>query len=573
MSDSVIKNRIKAINDETDFEAISNIQIAEVLTLINNDKATKRDINAVISGFQGQLLKSTSAPSEGWRKGFYILIEDGTYTNITPNITTLSSKLNLGIYDNGLWSLKAIDIPSIEAIDGFGSSSATASGSAKNDKRLYEALTNLRFAGESIIIAPPVEYDSFIDYKTSANIASYTNDGTTVKVKSNVADFATRAMIFSGTRCDVTFDAGYGDEVIIFGKAIQNATQLVGGYMKTGQQTLEIYIFDVTGTYRPISFPTEQIIDRTKTISFDFSDSILIKVFQSGVFMCQFTRNQVYFDKPACGIISHDKLEKIYTYKLYGTNPKEPEEPTDLIKVNTVTLATGTTSADYKKVIYQENTLKIVDDVAVDGEYPFANKTIVLFGDSISVNTASSAYESKMKLKTKCNNIIRVGQGGQSFAGDLSGFGSQINARNPDLVIIHVTNDHRNNEVIGDLNSPIAGGTTVGGLRKILTEIIAYNKNVKIILCTPLTAGGASGLPASDQTNAQGKFMVDYAEAMIRVARVYGVALVDLASECGFRPRVEETTGRVYTDDGVHPISVGYEVMTSIIAKKVNSMI
>ena len=518
-----------------------------------------------------RLKKADVAPAEGWKDGIYFLVEDGTYSNLTPPLTAVPNKMNIGTVKNGVWELKVVDVVNPSVINGFASNSSIDSGSAKNDKLLYSAIKKLRFDDGIDIVVPSTDYEYTIDYKT---LQSYTNNGSVVTQQANLTpqEFTTRAMVFTGDKADVTFDAGYGDEFIIFCKAIQNATQMCAVYMKTGKTTLTRIIFDVTGTYNLGDTPTLFPIDRTKTISFDYTDDLYIKVYQDGALICQFTKASSYYDKPALGIVGHDNLTKKYTYALYGTTPTIPEQP-DVIVTEEVLIGEGNVSQEYKKVIFQNGNFKTIPDVAVDSNYPYKDKRIVLFGDSISVNEASSAYEAKMKLKTKCDNIIRVGQGGQSYAGVLANYGSQINAQNPDLVIMHVTNDHRNNETIGDLNSPISAGTMVGGLRKILTDIIAYNKNVKIIICTPLTAGGGGALPASDSANSIGKFMVDYAEAMIRVARVYGCSIVDLSSECGFRPRVEESeTDRVYTNDGVHPISVGYEVMTSIISKKVNSL-
>ena len=52
----------------------------------------------------------------------------------------------------------------------------------------------------------------------------------------------------------------------------------------------------------------------------------------------------------------------------------------------------------------------------------------------------------------------------------------------------------------------------------------------------------------------------------------YGITIVDLSQNCGFRPQIESTSNRVFTSDGVHPNLVGYEVMTSLIADEVNKL-
>ena len=119
-----------------------------------------------------------------------------------------------------------------------------------------------------------------------------------------------------------------------------------------------------------------------------------------------------------------------------------------------------------------------------------------------------------------------------------------------------------------------AAGTAslYGGLKKICNALITANKNVKIILCTPLVYGQISTYPASDVANSLGKYLHDYANAMKDFASNYGITIVDLSQKCCFRPQIEATTNRVYTSDGVHPNATGYEVMTTLIAEEINKL-
>ena len=202
------------------------------------------------------------------------------------------------------------------------------------------------------------------------------------------------------------------------------------------------------------------------------------------------------------------------------------------------------------------------------------SKIITLYGDSITVAYDSANYVSGILLKTGASVVNKKGVSAQSFGGQLQSDANiaTITATNPDVVILHSVNDHRNNVQIGTMADVAGTASLYGGLKNICNALISYNKNIKIVLCTPLGYGQISSVPGSDGANTLGKYLHDYANAMKDFASNYGITIVDLSQKCGFRPQIEGIINRVFTSDGVHPNVIGYEVMTTLIAEEINKL-
>lgn len=210
--------------------------------------------------------------------------------------------------------------------------------------------------------------------------------------------------------------------------------------------------------------------------------------------------------------------------------------------------------------------------------YPWEGKRMALFGDSITVDYMWRMYRQKMRDKTKAL-VANFGLSGGSLATTLQlpQFVDPMLAYNPDIVVIHNVNPHRANDAIGTMASPAGEQSLLGGLKSVCNQLIAQNKNVIIIICTPYPYGDVKplGYPdsfGSDAPNPQGLYMYQYADMMKHYAQSMGMAIADLSSRCPWRPQVESSvTERVYLLDGVHANVLGYEKMTDVIAEVANS--
>lgn len=80
-----IQSKINKIANETEFEGITHQEVAEVFTLINSDKASKKDLEKVDSGLKGVLKISDPKPAPE-AVGKYELADLGTYTALVPII-------------------------------------------------------------------------------------------------------------------------------------------------------------------------------------------------------------------------------------------------------------------------------------------------------------------------------------------------------------------------------------------------------------------------------------------------------------------------------------------------------
>ena len=121
------KNGLQEINGQ-----IMNVILKSMTQLIPED--------SLITSSYGGLINPGSTLSVTPGVGKWFIAEPGTYNNLVAK----PNHFNVLSYDGSNWIIQSIELPSITAIDGFESSSKNNAGSANNDKRLYEALTNLR---------------------------------------------------------------------------------------------------------------------------------------------------------------------------------------------------------------------------------------------------------------------------------------------------------------------------------------------------------------------------------------------------------------------------------------------
>ena len=103
MSKGIIQDKINQIATETEFEGVTHVEVAELLTLINNDKVDKTEAVAYESGFQGSITPDT-LPASGWIPGIYAAEVSGNYRNIGGIDVDLNEGYTALLFDGERWS-------------------------------------------------------------------------------------------------------------------------------------------------------------------------------------------------------------------------------------------------------------------------------------------------------------------------------------------------------------------------------------------------------------------------------------------------------------------------------------
>lgn len=103
MSKGIIQDKINQIATETEFEGVTHVEVAELLTLINNDKVDKTEAVAYESGFQGSINPDT-LPASGWIPGIYTAEVSGTYNNAGGIVVNLNDGYTGLVFDGENWT-------------------------------------------------------------------------------------------------------------------------------------------------------------------------------------------------------------------------------------------------------------------------------------------------------------------------------------------------------------------------------------------------------------------------------------------------------------------------------------
>lgn len=195
------------------------------------------------------------------------------------------------------------------------------------------------------------------------------------------------------------------------------------------------------------------------------------------------------------------------------------------------------------------------------------DKSWITLGDSI---TKPNEYQKIVKEKLKFLKVDNRGINGQTMSyqnNDKSTYcvGKDINYKAYDLVTIFVgTNDFRYNKKLGKLTSDKSKydeTTFIGAYQMLIEKILSSNKNIKIVLITPLQRS-KDGYDINF-TNKAGYKLIDYVNAIKSLGDKYNLSVLDLYSTSGFTNK----TMSLYTRDNLHPNEKGYEIIADKIYK------
>lgn len=212
-------------------------------------------------------------------------------------------------------------------------------------------------------------------------------------------------------------------------------------------------------------------------------------------------------------------------------------------------------------------------NVKVDGKFkePGLGYTWNSIGDSI---TRANGYQPHVMKNTGLRNYNNYGFSGYTATIKSKGDTTSValKAAEFDKADIHTiflgTNDFSKNCSIGKIGD--ATGTLnsfYGGLKQIIVDIYAKNKEAVIIFISPLKRD-ANGYTWSS-TNDAGHKLSDYRDAIKEFCDYYSLGFLDLYSI----GQINNNTKGKFLSDGLHPNDKGHYMISKIIADEINKFI
>lgn len=201
------------------------------------------------------------------------------------------------------------------------------------------------------------------------------------------------------------------------------------------------------------------------------------------------------------------------------------------------------------EAVYVSNTTPLSDVLTLTG------KTIVTHGDSITWGTGGTPYPALLGDKwsmtvvntavpgsTLCASTPITYDGDADYITFWAGINDFMAAEPPDL---------------GDMDSErVRGSTVYGSLHYICRSLIEAHPAARILFMTPMRIV-YGGFDESNQTNAKGNTLEDYARAIHDVCGYYGIPVLDLLNESGICPYIDAHK-TAFMPDGLHPSTAGY---------------
>ncbi|MBD2867140.1 SGNH/GDSL hydrolase family protein [Paenibacillus arenilitoris] len=182
-------------------------------------------------------------------------------------------------------------------------------------------------------------------------------------------------------------------------------------------------------------------------------------------------------------------------------------------------------------------------------------KTWGTLGDSI---TAAGGYQPLVGEALGFARIYNLGRSGCPMAaGTDRDDGATVNVgaameERPDCVTIFAgVNDFRLGIPIGGVGGKDVR-TFAGAYAALIERLLAANPSCRINLWTPLQRD-KDGYDIH-YVNDAGHRLIDYAETVLQIGRLYALPVLDLYAESG----INRLTLPVYTTDGVHPNEAGH---------------
>ena len=202
-------------------------------------------------------------------------------------------------------------------------------------------------------------------------------------------------------------------------------------------------------------------------------------------------------------------------------------------------------------------------DVTLLKPMPMKGKTVAFLGDSI---TASNVYGLYVKLFAERSGATteNFAIAGQTYAnGQIAAQANNLVGNEDVVVMMAGTNDFGQSVPIGATYNE-SGGTIIpttdatsicGGVHSAIQAIYAKCPTAKIIIITPPQKG------AGWTANTQGKYLYEYADAIKKVAQLYGVLVIDQFANCNINPVFSAMKTKYFNSDGTHPNNLYHQLL------------
>lgn len=221
-------------------------------------------------------------------------------------------------------------------------------------------------------------------------------------------------------------------------------------------------------------------------------------------------------------------------------------------------------------------------------------KNVLCIGDSITANTF--CYIDHFKELTRCN-IINRGINGRNIANsntidnsfcqrlDLDPTAPNGYPTDVDIVIVYGgINDWGNRIPFGEINADITPNTFCGALRYLFKGLKEryLNKPIYIVNQLHTLVDSVADLTSYSElsykdnnenssytitTSTEGKTLYDYRNAITRVARMYGLYIIDL-HKVGFSALIASDRQKYYVD-GLHPNAAGGNMIAEFMVNQI----
>lgn len=272
--------------------------------------------------------------------------------------------------------------------------------------------------------------------------------------------------------------------------------------------------------------------------------------------------NSANNNNTTAGVYWYDKNKKFISYKLTCRGSLVPANAV-YCKVRLGAYTTGETTAQVYLYNAKDNGKDYKDlQVGVGNISPriLAGRSVAFLGDSI---TNTTGYVENFGIISGAT-ITKYAVSGAPYAGgSIAAQATNLTGNEDVVVMMGGTNDFNQSKVIGDIYSESGGSmvattdtsTFCGGLHRAIQAIYAKCPTVQIVIITPPQR--SNGWTA----NTAGKYLFEYADAIKKVAELYGIPVVDQFSNCGINPMMNAMKSVYFNSDGTHPNSTYHKLL------------
>lgn len=202
------------------------------------------------------------------------------------------------------------------------------------------------------------------------------------------------------------------------------------------------------------------------------------------------------------------------------------------------------------------------------GAKRYEGKIIHCLGDSITQGVGDNnlgwvSHLQQMLPNTTIRNYGIAGTTITQFEERGQEFVFRFQDMEPDADVIIVfggINDYNHGLPLGSADSH-GPDTFYGALKLIVSGLIEKYPLADIMFITPMKACGFKGYPHWNTANSDGKKLVEYRNAILRICESYSVPVLDLFSVSGLTPDIPSAKALLLSD-GLHPSPLGYEKVT-----------